>query len=202
MANTPVQLLQPPAYSYYAAPYPILSFMYGLYCDVEWSQANFAAWKASQVGDTALYEYEAGLDRYPHMPHGARVLISTTVVEESPYDPAGHPLPTPALAEKMWPYLMQELTFDPAAALSPPSDPQRRMPLLDGNRPALSGVAFIYLRNLSLAEAEQALKESPHKTKLLEVARTRVARGQPLLDALNALKEDLVRDFTAPPAAW
>jgi hypothetical protein len=202
MPNTPIQLLQPPAYSYYVAPYPILSFMYGLYCDVIWSKANFEAWKASQVDDTKLYEYEAGLDRYPHMPHGARVLISTTVVEEAPQDPEGHPMPTPELAERMWPYLVQELTFDPAQAVSPPSDPQRESPTLDGHRPALSGVALIYLRNLTREQAEQALKESPLKDKLVEVARTRMGPGQPLENALLALKDELVRDFTVPPAVW
>ena len=201
--NTPVQQLPPPAYSYYTFPYPILSFMYGLYCDSDWSEAEFTKWLNSYVGD-GQYEYEAYLDPYPNLPHGARKLISERVPAEGIRQDNGRLMPTPPLAEAMWPYLLQELTFNPAAAVSGPSDPKRRSPVRNADRPVLSGLSLIFLRALEVDEAREAFAEYPTelKAKLIEVAATRVMRGQPLNSALSALKSQLVVEFTGEPAVW
>lgn len=202
MANTPVQKLAPPAYSYFKAQFPILSFMYGLYCDEPWSTAEFEKWEWSEVSKH-LYEYEGYLDPYLRIPHGARQIISV-IVPEKAKKVGNRLLPDEKLAELMWPYLVQELTFNPAQVVAPTSDPQRHHPIPDPNRYALSGLSMIYLDDLTPAQAQQALANfpSPVKEKLIQVAVTRPTLGSPLESALKDLKDDLIKDFTKLPAPW
>lgn len=200
---TPVQQIPAPRFSYYRKPYPILSFMYGLYCDAEWSTTEFQKWASSLTGD-GQHLYEGYLDPYPNLPHPARQLISVTVPAVAEQDAGGRLTPHARLADFMWPYLLQELSFDPALAVSPPDDPNRHVAQLDASRPALSGVALIFLEQLSGAQgpATFAALPDPLKTKLIALANARPGGGDPLEDAIEALKGELVKDFTSAPPPW
>jgi hypothetical protein len=202
MANVPIHLLPPPPYSYFKSPYPILSFTYGLYCDAAWSEGEFSKWRDSKTPE-GIWEYEGYLDYYTGLPRGAREMISVRVPAEAPRI-GDRFLPNEALVEVAWPYLLQELTLNPAEAVSAPSDPQRHHPVRDANRPALSGLALIYLLDLSEQQAADAFLEysEPLKSELVAVAAARGARGSALTDALNALKPALFSDLTSEPAPW
>lgn len=202
MPNVPIHLLPPPPYSYFRAPHPILSFLYGLYCDATWSEDEFLKWKDSKTPED-IYEYEGYLDPYPGLPWSARKLISVRVPAEAPKI-GDRFLPNEALADVIWPLLLQELTLNPAEAVSAQSDPDRHAPVRDANRPALSGLALIYLQDMSEAQARDAFLEylEPLQSQLVAVAATRISRDSALTDALFALKPALVSDLVSQPAPW
>jgi hypothetical protein len=199
----PVYLLPPPPYSYFKAPHPILSFMYGLYCDATWSKDEFDKWVDSRTPED-IYEYAGYLDPYPGLPWSARKLISVRVPAEGQQVVGGRFLPNESLAELMWPLLLQELTLNPAEAVSAESDPDRHPPVRDANRPVLSGLALIYLQDMSEPQARDAFLEylEPLQSQLIAVAASRSARGGALTDALLALKPALISDLVSEPAAW
>lgn len=204
-----MQNTNPPAYDYYVAPYPLLSFAYGLYCDAEWSSEEFKKWRESYVPQpifdrkTAEYDYESYIDPYPHIPARARELIRSKVTREGRFD-GERLMATPELAVQAWPYILQELTFPPAEARNPVGKPLSRAIRFDANRPALSGLSMIYLLNMSPDQAETELASLPAqlRDKLTNVAQARSAGGKALIVALSALEADIIDDLTADPAVW
>jgi len=191
---------------YYKPGYPILSFMYGLYCDPDWSKEAFDKWEDSN------YEYEGYLDPYPNMPHGARQLITVEVPKTRPAGEEGaRAIPTVDLAEQMWPYLTGELTFDSPTKVTGRRDEARR-PTFSPGRPVLSTLSMIYLidempNQTQLRTALSAPKYSGKysDTEVFEALSSiyeRHARPSTTHVYLEVIKEALVVDFTAQPFVW
>jgi hypothetical protein len=188
---------------YYKPGYPILSFMYGLYCDPAWSEEAFTKWEDSG------YEYEGYLDPYPNMPHGARQLITVEVPKTRNSD--GRAIPTAALAEQMWTYLKPELTFDNPAKPLGRADPAK-VPTYFSGRPVLSTLTMIYLAGSMPDEKvlRAALDDPKYFVKGSSVplfdalSRIYEQRGLPSSNAasLNVIKDALIVDFTVTPFVW
>jgi hypothetical protein len=177
--------------------------MYGLYCDADWSRAEFQKWAQSRTAE-GVYHYASYLDPYPHMPYPAQRLISVVVPEMADRDNEGRLRPHRRLAEYMWPHLVDELTFDPAVAQSLASDSNRRAAQFNAGRPVLSGIALIMLERLSEADARNQFATLPaeQEMKLIALAASRPNGGQRLRDALDALQEGVITDFISPPSMW
>jgi hypothetical protein len=191
--------LQPgPEYHYFRAPYPILSFLYGLYCDKHWSDAEYEKWEESEDPQTHVYSYEKYLDPYPNIPATARRVITTDVASVELLPPETRRKPRILDCDSIWPDLSEELT----RAVKPRAD--GRAPEFQDARPVFSALACIYLGDFE--SVAHILSKQPDAAKLLPVPLLEQlfkAKGtigaRPLLEEL---KPRLYSEFIAPPPSW
>lgn len=188
-----------PEYHYYRAPYSILSFVAGLYCDKHWSDEEFKKWESSESreGEYTYYKY---LDPYQPMPSVSAEVISEEVAEDKKNEPdaAGRRAPNRDNCLKVWPELVAELC-------QPPGQPSGgRLPLFYERKPILSTLAAIYLGDgVSLKQALafwDRVKQPALKAQLMSLAQVKgTADAAPVL---ASLQEAVLKDLIEPPNCW
>lgn len=208
-----VQDIEEMSKHYYQAPYPLLSFLFGLYCDSDWSTEAFTKWQLSDKDVKDNYQWVGYLDPYPNIPQDARQIISVKV-PSLPEPPGGRRTPTVALAQEIWPQLLNELTFPSADARLYHGRPSgRARARFEPTRAFVSSLSLIYLENSqpTASDVTSALQAGKYadvgqaETVLadLEVIYTnRVRPGTSSKDALLRLKAGVFVDFTSPNPPW
>lgn len=137
----PAVIAEGPRTHYYRAPYPILSFLTGLYCDPAWSLAEFTKWRASarhtKEEDHRVYLYDGYLDAYADMPLAAARIIALDVPKSPPEAPDWRHRPTADNFDAIWPFVKNELCLKAVGA-------PRTFPLNE-RLPILSSLSLVYL---------------------------------------------------------
>jgi hypothetical protein len=204
--------------NYHRPGLPVLSFAYALYCDTEFSLANFKVWAAAkaQGRDYRGYLEPYRWDQKRRFPMRAMELIAADVPAARQQEAStGRYLPTNAQSEEVAAFLLAEITGAPEAPMEPgevpPSEPTTSPPPLlpaskSGDRPLLSCLAVIFMNQ------DPSFRLSP-TTFLADYALTPRAKDV-LLDFGNgaanfltaqqgqALLPDLVAEFVKPSACW
>lgn len=189
-----------PSYHYYHEPYPILSFLYGLYCDEPWSKAEYEKWTDAGAIN-GVYLYEKYLDPYPNIPATARRVITHDVADLAP--PPGKIRRKPRIldCDAIWDDFSNELQQQL------PSEPQKsdgKEPQFTDTRPVLSALACVYLGGATSVDAIVA--ENSDAKKLLPIAALEaLIASKGTVDAKTALDEikpRLYAEFIAPPESW
>lgn len=189
-----------PSYHYYRAPYPILSFLYGLYCDESWSHDEYEKWEAGKRDVVTLeYRYEKYLDPYPGIPRDARRVITKDVANlPKPVDDERRK-PRILDCDAIWPDLSNEL----AKASQPRTD--GRAPVFKETRPVLSSLACIYLGDSkSVAEIVGTQKDGAKllPVVLLDQLISIKSSGGSLESFLAEIRPRLFSEFIAPKNSW
>lgn len=227
MSTTPVSPTPPPplssmaqvpgpeTHNYHKAGLPLLSFFYALYCDAEFSQANFDIWLAARLEgrDYRGYLEPYRWDQVRRFPVAAMDIIAVEVPKNTPV-PVRY-VPTLEQCWELMAFLVAEVTGAPEIPLAPgetppspaPSPPSPRLPAAhSGERPLLSCLAVIFLNqdpkfrsapetflaNVGISESARAIltKFGNGNTQFL-------SPGQGL-----ALLPDLVAESIKRPACW
>lgn len=192
-----------PEYHFHRPPYPILSFLFGLYCDAPWSRAEFQKWLDSHDG-RGNYSYDGYLLFYADMPAAAKDIISLDIPKSETVDEEGRRNPSESNSSDLWPHLMKELQKPPG---NRPGD--ARAPYFTVQRPALSALACIYLGDAPTAESvlgmtrDESGRELVSLTTLNALIHLRAKRdAEGTMRFLEELKPALMRDFVSPPFCW
>jgi hypothetical protein len=192
-----------PEYHYYRAPYPILSFVAGLYCDRYWSRKEFEKWEASEVHEVVdgkeveSYKYKGFLKPYLSMSELARRIIAHDVPEDprNIADSKGRRAPNGANSEDIWLDLLTELQHAPAGAPA-------RQPQLTVEKPIISALAALYLSDdphLFLS----ALELCPEGAVRKDFEDLKEVKGTPAAaEPLRRLKGAIFQDLIGPPNCW
>jgi hypothetical protein len=191
-------IIEPPDTHYYVAPYSLLSFLFGLYCDHEWSEEEYVRWEASESPrHSGTYTYSGYLNPYEPIPPAAREIINEQV-KLNPTGSNGRRNPTTQQFEAFWPDFRAEL-LKPPTGESP--KPGFRRAYFDPSRPILSALACIYLADAtSVPQIVGMAGKLPAVFSDLIAMRSAGAGFEGLLD--NPLKQLLLEDFQAPEEAW
>ena len=200
----PVEYTHEPApdYHYFRPPYPILSFIAGLYLDRYWSRIEFEKWEASEIereenGEhVEYYLYEGFLKPYLTMSKEAQLLISRVVPadERNLPDAKGRRAPNGANSEDIWLELLAELQRAPTGAPA-------RQPQLTLEKPIISALAALYLSDdpyLFLTALELCPQEVLKNFEELKQVKGTPAAAEPL----RKLKGAIFKDLIDPPACW
>lgn len=188
-----------PAYHYYRAPYSILSFIAGLYCDAEWSRKEFEKWLAAGYVD-GKYAYNLFLEPYPGLiGTSLETLLNDKVPEENEddADANGRRAPNRGNCEEIWPALLAEL--------QKPAEPRGdgRLPLFYDKKPVISTLAAIYLSDDKGADSAVSYWVKADKKLLSLFSRLRNGKVTPATQSvLLELKDALFADLMDPPNCW
>ena len=186
-----------PSYHYYRAPYPILSFLYGLYCDLEWSVNEYEKWEdAGKDPATGTFRYLKYLDPYPNIPANAFRVLTLDVANLPKPDDDPRRKPRLVDCESLWPDLKAELARPPRAK------EDGRPPQFKDIRPILSSVACIFLGDVSsLAQVvDQAAARLLPVSVLESLIKTRGTDES--LSLIEELRPRLFSEFIAPKNSW
>lgn len=188
-----------PEYHYYRAPYPILSFVAGLYCDKHWSDEEFEKWEASEDKNTHVYHYKGYRFPYPIQSESAKHLFDVVVPDQNHHpDEFGRKAPNNADCNVLWDDLVAEL--------KQPAQPRGdgRLPLFYEKKATLSTVAAIYLGDdVSAKQALSYWKREKDNAALANFQRLLEVKGTPGAEAvLNDIKQALFADLVLPPNCW
>jgi len=189
-----------PEYHYYRAPYSILSFIAGLYCDKNWSDEEFKKWEASKDPVTGDYTYYRYLDPYQPFPATATAVIGDKVWRDSRNvpDASRRRAPNRDNCLEVWPGLVKELCL----AAQPPAS--GRLPLFYDQKPILSTLAAIYLGDdISAKQAFAFLERDGQVNALTQFKQLAEVKGSAAAEAiLSSLKELILTDLIDPPNCW
>jgi hypothetical protein len=193
-----------PAYppDYYQAGFPVLSFLYALYTDAEFSGTEHATW-LEQRNRVPPVDYRGYLAKYPQFPADAERAIAVDVPSNGA-NSTGFYFPTPKQAWVGIDEIFREITAQPPQP-RPPGDP-RTIAQLGAERPVLRILAVLFLNQpgdptSSVAAAIDALGVDQGIKNTL----TRLINQKPaqLSDAeKGAIGGALVDEFIAPPPEW
>ncbi len=204
MPNQPVY--PPPQTHYLTKPYPLLSFLFGLYCNKDWSSTEFYKWKAAGEDEHGKYFYQRYLEPYPGIPKEATEIISDEVPENENGNAEGRRRPTEEQAKELWPKLVAELSLP---AQSNPADEKKKRAYFDAERPVLSALACIYLANadsvdqiLGMSASNQDGSSPVPRELLAQIIQARGSSSSTLPGLLGQLEATLCAEFTQQPECW
>jgi hypothetical protein len=195
--------IEAPVDHYYVKPYSLLGFLFGLYCDEDWSEEEYIRWEASESPrHSGSYSYAGYLTPYEPIPATSREIINIQL-KANPLAPNGRRNPTSAQFEAFWPDFREEL-------MRPNAGEQAagfKRVYFVASRPILSALACIYLGNAaSVGEIVGMAGQNGSRAQLPAVFGDLIALRrsggdlQNLLD--SSLKPLLLQDLQTQPAAW
>ena len=191
--------------SYLNQDFPVTSFVYAIYCDVEYSKYVVKKYIQNPEDWSPLEIYTASTKR--PFPEPAEVLLYEEVPSRMKgYAPGTYNPPGGPAAKLFLKFVMPELTYQAGASEAAPQPPPNLAQFtaeLTAERPLLSCLGQIFLNNNTPFDPLTAPGiDDEVKAALSRVRRT--ANGRPYLDPNDALAllPAFIDDVTAPPARW
>ena len=186
---------------YNNSEFPVLSFLFALHCDVEYSERTFRRYLNDQTDKSYLDNYVSGNRRV--FPAGAIHLIHD-VVPKNPPTSDGHYPPTRGQSSQMIvQYMLPELTYVASTDELSPTPPVN-IGFYDSSRPLLSCLALIFMNgDKTFDPASKKDQLTPEVCEALK--RTAWAgNGRPFLAAADVLTllPTLVDEFALGRAVW
>jgi hypothetical protein len=188
--------------------YPVVSFLFALYCDAEFSAiANQRFIESEGKWDRYLDKYRKNIRRsFP--PGAARVIhVEVPSNDQQPLG-SGRYVPTREQCTAfIKDFLVPELALIPVAqANQPPADLPLDPAFPNATRPVLSSLALIFLNRSRQAQLDDVLQTrgvSPAARAVLERVQW-TAEGRPYMTEkdVNDLEPALTDDMTRLPSMW